>query len=769
MSSDHTHSVSFTNSNLDFDLVSIQLTLQLSESILLYNQLAQLGFELDTDFSSSSQLDRSLDAFNQLFYVYVKLTFRDLSEIRNLNELGFFTQYDKWNYSGNTQNSLLFSESNVDLSFQIDPQGNGQTLKRDFVRYMVQTFLGSSKLGGMLKQKTNIVNEVIALDSVINTQILNQLQPLTNDGILYEGDYELEMTNNYYPLSNVDGTKTSTHNPVRVLVSSILNENVIDSSNHVVRREHFKHYLNPIMELHYQQNKDNIFYILYQTENYDASGVFIKNYCGPLFFDISNAIATNDLLLNPTLNVADVLSKTFEQDYDDNVFYALPADVSGGYRSYEVSNNLFADPSSEIYTLIDSYTTTTIVDLETFNGKLIPFKFINGDSLNVIIEYSPNAQDVSGSNVHEKPIPPRKYKIKINLKNFYYDYIGATKTYSIFYNKDKLDDGTLSAANVLNSAFQASGDPVLNSHGWNYTLDYDANNEPTRQTEVITSLYNTDIPHIHQAYNIQLLDSNTTNNYNNGVSDLKVGHLLSDYFVNATGSDFTWQTSDTSNEVLIVNDPNNNVYYISSSGTSGLIANGDGVGINTQSDPIFIFQLLINEPIKSADFFVLHVDTFTNQKRKNASGVIPYDHRMIFHMKMEEFTQSFYVAFLDQTFEVSQINSNTNLFLVYPPNKITTFETDVSNNPSLYDVSGYNNAFGGLYITSVDKNEDTSQLLNSQAITWDTNSSVSKMTVHLTSYTGESGTFDPTDFTLRNAKVNANGTLLDYQYYTVEI
>ena len=100
---------------------------------------------------------------------------------------------------------------------------------------------------------------------------------------------------------------------------------------------------------------------------------------------------------------------------------------------------------------------------------------------------------------------------------------------------------------------------------------------------------------------------------------------------------------------------------------------------------------------------------------------------------------------------------------------MTTFETDVSNNPSIYDISGYNNAFGGLYITSVDKNEDTSQLLNSQAITWDTNSSVSKMTVHLTSHTGESGTFDPTDFTLRNAKVNANGTLLDYQYYTVEI
>lgn len=164
-----------------------------------------------------------------------------------------------------------------------------------------------------------------------------------------------------------------------------------------------------------------------------------------------------------------------------------------------------------------------------------------------------------------------------------------------------------------------------------------------------------------------------------------------------------------------------------------------------------------------------HSVSFNNHKIKNASGILSYDHRMRLCMKMEEFTQSFYVPALNQTFEVSQINGNTNLFLVYPPNKITAIEDMISNDPSRYDISGYTNNIGGLYISNVYKNEDTSQLLNNQSITWDTNSSISKITLHLNSHNGQSDTFDPTDFTLRNIQMNVNGTFFDYQYYNEEI
>ena len=182
--------------------------------------------------------------------------------------MDIFTQYDKWNYIGNTQRTLLISDSVVDSSFQVEPYHTNQELKYDFKRYMVNTYLGNAKLAPILKQKINIVNNVVTLDDTINNQILDTLSPLTTDGILYERDYQLEASNNYYPLNNEDGTKISRHNPFRVLLSNILNENIVDSSNHVMRREHLNKYVNPIMDYYYSENVDNIFYLQYQTNEY---------------------------------------------------------------------------------------------------------------------------------------------------------------------------------------------------------------------------------------------------------------------------------------------------------------------------------------------------------------------------------------------------------------------------------------------------------------------------------------------------------------------
>ena len=84
------HSVAFNNDNIDFDVICVQLNIQLSEEILIYNKVDQVGFELNTDFDSSSMIERSLDAFNQLFYMNIKITFRDLTLIRNIIQVGYF-------------------------------------------------------------------------------------------------------------------------------------------------------------------------------------------------------------------------------------------------------------------------------------------------------------------------------------------------------------------------------------------------------------------------------------------------------------------------------------------------------------------------------------------------------------------------------------------------------------------------------------------------------------------------------------------------------
>ena len=55
---------------------------------------------------------------------------------------------------------------------------------------------------------------------------------------------------------------------------------------------------------------------------------------------------------------------------------------------------------------------------------------------------------------------------------------------------------------------------------------------------------------------------------------------------------------------------------------------------------------------------------------------------------------------------IGDLSENTNLFLVYPPDKISVLQNDVSNNSALYDVSGYEAVYKELYINSIIKNDD---------------------------------------------------------------
>ena len=219
------------------------------------------------------------------------------------------------------------------------------------------------------------------------------------------------------------------------------------------------------------------------------------------------------------------------------------------------------------------------------------------------------------------------------------------------------------------------------------------------------------------------MDENTNNNFNYGVSDLKVGHLLTSYFTETSGNDgFRWKDTLTTTG-------------------SRFIQNGNSVGLNTQTEPIIIIQILVNNVIQSGDFLSLHIDTFTNQKKRNASGVLSFDHRMEFDVSMDDFTE---------------ISANTNVFLIYPPDKVGSFTHSTNDN-----VNGYSPAYGGLYITTTKVITTTSDLLGNQSIDWNTNSPVSKMTLHLSS----PGNSSNTDFILRNIKLNINSMLLDYQYY----
>lgn len=670
--------------------------------------LPQQGF---SNFESSCKLERLVDAFNELFEVGINITHRDLSVQTNIDAIGYYTNYEKWNYVHESQFPLSISESIVDTSFQISPHYPYQQLKHDLRRYLVEDFLGSARLSRIVKQQTNVLNNVTTLNSSFNSQILNILSPLTTDGVLYNSDYSEILTNNFYQL--LDSTKTSTYNPLRILLSNILNPLTKTNKRNSKRKEIFTSYVDPIMDDYYESCKDKIFYLCYSTDSYDIYGRAIKNFCGPLFFDVSNALATNNAIGNSTLYENDLLTKTFSADFGSYVFYALPTNVSGGYRTYESNNNLFADASSAIYTLIEDNTTKTLVDLASFNQKLIPFQFIDGDSINFIVNY-----DISHNN---GTTGSRKYKVQIDMKSKYYDFVFDTNTYYVYYNITKYEGGLLTS-DVLGDSFQTSDDPSFSTLGWKFTFDASDN----IQTETITSFYKSSLPHLQETYNISQTNENTSNNYTSGVSDLKMNQFMTSYYVDICGSDFAWKTNDISNSI---SDP--------------FISDASNIGIHSPSDPIFVLQFILDSSLNHDDFCSVQIDSFTNHKKYSASGLLPFDYRIIMGPN-----------------NIGDLSENTNLFLVYPPDKISVLQNDVSNNSTLYDVSGYEPVYKELYINSILKNDDSGELLNNESIQWNTNIDVAKISVIL-----NSSTTNTTDLTLRSGILNANSIKINYIFY----
>ena len=670
--------------------------------------LPQEGF---SSFESSCKLERLVDAFNELFEVGINITHRNLSVQANIDAIGYYTNYEKWNYVHESQFPLSISESIVDASFQISPHYPYQQLKHDLRRYLVEDFLGSARLSMIVKQQTNVLSNVMTLNSSFNSQILNILSPLTTDGVLYNSDYSPNLTNNFYQL--LDNTKTSSYNPLRILLSNILNPLTKTNTRNSKRKEIFTDYVDPIMDNYYDSCKDKIFYLAYSTDSYDIYGRAIKNFCGPLFFDVSNALATNNAIGNSTLYEYDLLTKTFSADFGSYVFYALPTNVSGGYRTYESNNNLFADASSAIYTLIEDNTTKTLVDLASFNQKLIPFEFIDGDSINFIVNY-----DISHNN---GTTGSRKYKVQIDMKSKYYDFVFDTNTYYVYYNITKYEGGFLTS-DILGDSFQTSDDPSFSTLGWKFTFDVSDNT----QTETITSFYKSSLPHLQETYNISQTNENTSNNYTSGVSDLKMNQFMTSYYVDICGSDFAWKTNDISNTI-----------------TDPFISDASNIGIHSPSDPIFVLQFILDSSLNHDNFCSVQIDSFTNHKKYSASGLLSFDYRIIMGPN-----------------NIGDLSENTNLFLVYPPDKISVLQNDVSNNSALYDVSGYEAVYKELYINSIIKNDDSGELLNNESIQWNTNTDVAKINVIL-----NSSTTNEIDLTLRSGILNANSSKINYVFY----
>jgi hypothetical protein len=499
------------------------------------------------------------------------------------------------------------------------------------------------------------------------------------------------------------------------------------------------------MDYAYEQNKDRVFFL--EFTDVDA----VVKHAGPLFFDISTAVAYGEYLENNNLSENDILTQNFTNDYSFN-FYSLPVnnDISGYYRVYGKtdSSNEFDISNSSIYTLFDTCTDTSLVNLESFNSQMIPFHFMDGDILSFMVEYS--IPQIKSENETDDYISTRKYKVDIKLSSMYYDNIESNNTYYVYYHRDKINSGEL---NYLGSLY--SNVDSLDVHGWKFDLSY----QGTVDTEYIYGFYNSNLPHIKEAFNANIVYENTDNNCTYGVSDLKIGHIITPDFVieNNASNTFTWKTSEPVDisysfdisDPIDISDSVDISYYIQSGSNSENhdISNTGSVNINNQDEPIFVFQLLIHTDISISDFFKINIDTFTNNKRQNASGNLCYDYRIIMTPKIETFTNQ-------------RINQDTNLYLIYPPSEISSFKP-----PNNTLIDGYNNVFSGLYITNITKNEIIGNLY--QPLHWNTNIDISKLTIILSSHNDSNNT-NSYEVTMRYGSIfihSLNPGKIEYQFF----
>ena len=211
----------------------------------------------------------------------------------------------------------------------------------------------------------------------------------------------------------------------------------------------------------------------------------------------------------------------------------MPTNVSGGYRTYESNNNLFADASSAIYTLIEDNTTKTLVDLASFNQKLIPFQFVI-DSINFIVIMI--FLTIMERQAHENTKSG-------DMKTKYYDFVFDTNTYYVYYNITKYEGGLLTS-DVLGVRFKHRMIHHLIRLVGNLHLMLRIIYKQKRLLLFIKALC-----HIYKRHIIFRKQMKTLQIITSGVSDLKMNRFMTSYYVDICGSDFAWKTNDISNSI----------------------------------------------------------------------------------------------------------------------------------------------------------------------------------------------------------------------------
>lgn len=387
------HSVQFISdsSNVDFDVVALDLSGQMTSTFTFKDIFYQRGFA-DSDSSSVAVIDVSAADYQELFKLNVPLYDPSAGTVDTEN-VRYLTQASGWT-------DVSFSSAEVSdnpiFTSHID-----QSIKKDFLRSMLKDITGTTRLNNLFKNQATMVGHIESLDASFNEEVSALLTAIEGAGWLTDEDYGVlqDGSQNYsfdgifrdystdptdltdasqgvYDLS-VNNSRFSKFNPLRILSSSILGEEDADAADNLDisgtglgntgRREYLINDLS-----------DQLF-----TFWNDISGTkYIATDANSLKYDVW------------VTNTADAqAASAAEKDGGDFSKYL------DGYKLYAVQNDS-ADGSDNLI--------TNVVD------KAYDLEFLPGDRLHVLVTYRPLNDSFSLLN-SGATINNRTYEVILNM------------------------------------------------------------------------------------------------------------------------------------------------------------------------------------------------------------------------------------------------------------------------------------------------------------------------------------------------------------------
>ena len=387
------HSVQFISdsSNVDFDVVALDLSGQMTSTFTFKDIFYQRGFA-DADSSSVAVIDVSAADYQELFKLNVPLYDPSAGSV-DTEQVRYLTQASGWT-------DVSFSSAEVSDN-PIFTSHMDQSIKKDFLRSMLKDITGTTRLNNLFKNQATMVGHIESLDSSFNEEVNALLTAIEGAGWLTDEDYGVlqDGSQNYSfdgifrdystdpnDLSDasagvldlsVNNSRFSKFNPLRILSSSILGEEDADASDNLDisgtglgntgRREYL------INDLSDQ---------LFTFWNDISATKYIATDANSLKYDVW------------ITNTAD--AQNVDASATDGGFFSKYLD---GYKLYAARNDS-ADGSDNLI--------TQVVD------KAYNLEFLPGDRLHVLVTYRPLNDSFSLLN-SGATINDRTYEVILNM------------------------------------------------------------------------------------------------------------------------------------------------------------------------------------------------------------------------------------------------------------------------------------------------------------------------------------------------------------------